>query len=148
MKMTTILPALLGATLMNAAAGEWDDWRDGRRVLVVRAGSPEDVTLRQQMAVLSAGPDGLAVRDVVVLQWAGEEDPKMWPSGVKALAASVLAARYAALRKAEWSVVLIGRDGDVKKAWDKVVPVEEVFAQIDAMPMGRREKQEREQGGR
>jgi hypothetical protein len=41
-------------------------------------------------------------------------------------------------------VLLIGRDGEVKVAWEAAVPLAEVFARIDAMPMGRREKEARE----
>ena len=35
--------------------------------------------------------------------------------------------------------VLIGKDGTVKKRWDKLPPVEEVFSLIDTMPMRQRE---------
>ena len=43
-------------------------------------------------------------------------------------------------------IILIGRDGGIKAAWDKVVPPDEIFAKIDAMPMGRAEKSARKSG--
>jgi hypothetical protein len=41
-------------------------------------------------------------------------------------------------------VLLIGRDGEVKVVWEVTVPLAELFVRIDAMPMGRREKEARE----
>jgi hypothetical protein len=52
------------------------------------------------------------------------------------------------LRTAEWRVLLIGRDGGVKVVWEVTVPLAELFVRIDAMPMGRREKEAREADAR
>lgn len=40
-------------------------------------------------------------------------------------------------------VALIGKDGDVKRVWEGVVPNKAIFATIDAMPMRRSEMKER-----
>lgn len=40
--------------------------------------------------------------------------------------------------------ILIGKDGTVKRVWQNIVPMDELFATIDAMPMRQREM--REQG--
>jgi hypothetical protein len=133
-------------TCMNLVADEWNDWRDGRRVLLVRSALPEDVRWKKQRTALSAQAQGLAVRDVVAVERTGEADLKVWPSGETVLGAALPQEIQAQLRSAAWKVLLIGRDGGIKSAWDKVVPPDEIFAKIDAMPMGRSEKQARESG--
>jgi len=133
-------------TCMNLSAEEWNDWRDGRRVLLVRAALPEDVRWKEQKTVLSAQTEDLAVRDVVVVEWTGEADLKVWRSGGRVLVTALPREIQAGLRDVAWKVLLIGRDGEIKSAWDKVVPPDEIFAKIDAMPMGRSEKQARESG--
>ena len=133
-------------TCMNLLAEEWNAWRDGRRVLLVRAALPEDIRLKEQKTILSAQTEGLAVRDVVVVEWTAETDPEVWPSGGRVLATMLPREIQAELRGVAWKVLLIGRDGGSKAAWDKVVPPDEIFAKIDAMPMGRSEKSARESG--
>lgn len=113
-------------------------------MLVVRAASPDDERLRQQEAALSAESNGLAVRDVLVVEWVGNRNPEVWLSDGKAIPADALAEIQPGLRTAAWCVLLVGRDGRAKVAWDKVVPTDEIFAQIDAMPMGQSEKRARE----
>ncbi len=135
---------IAAVTCMNLVADEWDEWRDGRRVLLVRAVSPEDVRLKRQPALLSAEAEGLAVRDVVVLKWMGEADCTVWPSGESVSVTALPRKIQAGLRNVAWKVLLIGRDGGVKVEWNKVVPPEQIFAKIDAMPMGRSEKRVRE----
>ncbi len=129
---------------MNAAADEWDEWRDGRRVLLVRVASPEDVRWKEQTALLSAEAEGLALRDVVVVEWTDEADLKVWPSGASVLMSVIPREIQDELRGVAWRVLLIGRDGGVKVEWNKVVPPDEIFAKIDAMPMGQSEKRARE----
>ena len=133
-------------TCMNLLAEEWNEWRDGRRVLLVRAAVPEDIRLKEQKTILSAQTEGQKLRDVVLVEWTGETDPKVWPSGGKVLATALPREIQAELRGVAWKVLLIGRDGGSKAAWEKVVPPDEIFAEIDAMPMGRSEKSARESG--
>lgn len=38
-----------------------------------------------------------------------------------------------------FTVVLVGKDGGVKKQWTRLVTIKEIFALIDAMPMRRSE---------
>jgi hypothetical protein len=133
-------------TCINLVADEWNEWREGRRVLLVRAALPEDVRWKEQKTVLSPQAEDLAVRDVVVVEWIGEADPEVWRSGGRVLVTALPREIQTTLRNVAWKVLLIGRDGGIKSAWDKVVPPDEIFAKIDAMPMGWSEKQERESG--
>jgi hypothetical protein len=133
-------------TCMNLVADEWNDWRDGRRVLLVRAALPEDVRWKEQRTALSTQAQGLEVRDVVVVEWNGEADPEVWRSGGRVLVTALPREIQDGLRSVAWKVLLIGRDGGIKAAWDKVVPPDKIFAKIDAMPMGQSEKRARESG--
>lgn len=75
--------------------------------------------------------------------WRGNGDPSEWPAGGKSFPAAIVARRFSDLKTANWRVALVGRDGEVKAVWERVVAADEIFARIDAMPMGRREKEER-----
>lgn len=144
MRRAARLAMLFCAAGMNASADDWDSWRDGRRVLLVRAASPDDPRFRQQEAVLAADPEGLALRDVLIVRWVGDGHPEVPLPDGKAVPADVVAGLSPGLRTAEWRVLLIGRDGEVKVVWAAAVPLAEVFAKIDAMPMGGLEKEARE----
>ena len=146
MNLWLLVLSIIVVTCMNLLAGEWNEWRDGRRVLLVRAALPEEVRLKEQKTVLSAQIEGLAVRDVMVVEWIGEADPKVLRSGGRVLVTALPREIQAELLSLAWKVLLIGRDGGIKAAWDKVVPPDEIFAKIDAMPMGRSEKSARESG--
>ncbi len=148
MRAALLLLSMVAAAWMSTRAGEWEDWRDGRRVLLVRAASPDDARLRQQEAALSADPEGLALRDVLVVRWVGDGNPEVPLPDGKAVPADIIAGLSPGLRTAEWRVLLIGRDGEVKVVWEAAVPLAEVFARIDAMPVGRREKEAREADAR
>jgi membrane-associated phospholipid phosphatase len=148
MRLITGFLAMAWASIMDTSASEWDRWRADRRVVVVHAGAADETRARHQLVALAADPGGLAVRDIVLLRSLGDEDPRAWPSGETAVSAAHLAGLYPALRKARWTVLLIGRDGEAKAIWHRPVSLAHIFAKIDAMPMGRREKQERERPSR
>lgn len=134
---------LLGVANMSFSADDWERWRDGCRVLLVRLASPDDARWREQIGALSENRRGLAERDVQVVVWEGERDPSEWPDGKRIFPAAAVVRRFSDLRPANWRVALIGRDGEVKAVWDRVVAADEIVARIDAMPMGRLEKEER-----
>lgn len=143
MKPVVLLAMFLGAAGMNVSAGDWERWRDGRRVLLVRAASRDDTRWDAQIAALSEKRQGLAERDVAVLLWEGSTGLSLWPDGGELFPASVMALRFPGMQPANWRVALVGRDGEVKAVWDCVVAAAGIFARIDAMPMGRLEKEER-----
>jgi len=124
----------------------WDKAKADHRVLVVRSVSAQDPRLADQRRRWLEQREGLAVRDVVVWEWIGDGDVRRWPDGVRLDVRDRLASLDSALAGAAWRVMLLGRDGEAKAAWDGVVEPSEVFGLIDAMPMGRREKAAREAG--
>ena len=143
MRAVFLLPALLGAAVMSASADDWERWRDGRRVLLVRLASPDEARWREQTVALSENRKGLAERDVQVVVWEGEGDASEWPDGEKISPAAAMGRRFPDFKPANWRVALIGRDGEVKAVWDRVVAADGIFARIDAMPVGRLEREER-----
>lgn len=101
-------------------------WR--ARPVVVFADSPNDPVFRQQMDLLAARSDDLAERDVIVII---DTDPS---------ARSDLRVR---LRPRGFSMVLIGKDGEVKlrkpAPWDG----REISRSIDKMPIRQQEVEDR-----
>lgn len=69
----------------------------------------------------------------VVLPSSAEEDGK--PSGLEP---ALLRRRYG-VRAGDFRVLLIGKDGGVKREARAPVSLESLFGQIDAMPMRRKE---------
>lgn len=140
--------ALFGAAGMSARADDWERWRDGRRVLILRTSSRNDARWVQQATTLSANREGLGQRDVVVVVWEGDRAPSEWPEDTEIPPAEAFLRHFTGLKPADWRVTLIGRDGRVKAEWDRPVATDELFVRIDSMPMGRLEMEKRRKTGR
>lgn len=115
-------PASLAATLQ---AARWQ-----RRVLLVYAPTPADADLRRQRQLLETARPALQARDVVVQE----------------VIASQLSApdrRYLHDRlgvpAAGFAVLLLGKDGGVKRRETAPLPPAALFSTIDAMPMRQQE---------
>ncbi|MGR3359827.1 MAG: DUF4174 domain-containing protein [Paracoccus sp. (in: a-proteobacteria)] len=81
----------------------------------------ERAPLAAQVLALTSEPAALAERDIVLLI----EGPGAGPLRDQA--------------GSGFAVLLIGKDGGVKRIWHEPVDPEDIFALIDAMPMRRRE---------
>ena len=105
-------------------------WKN--RVLVVFSDSERVHSTRQREVIDSDAP-GFAERDVVVLGLGGSgelyHDVNVDQPEVKG--------RYGV--EDGFMVLLIGKDGTVKRVWRRPVTASEVFELIDAMPMRRSE---------
>ncbi len=101
------------------------------RVLVVSAPSPGDAQLLAQDAALDAEPDGQAERELSVIRIVGTQAD----GGVDAQA---LRERLS-MPPDRFEVALVGKDGGVAHRQAHALPLAEVFARIDAMPMRRAE---------
>lgn len=100
-------------------------WRS--RVLVVSAPGAEDARLKAQRAALGPVRDGLAERQLVVMEAVG--------TGPEALALR----KRLGLPPGAFRAVLIGKDGGAKLVSEEPIPPQTLFATIDAMPMRRDE---------
>ena len=110
-------------------------WKN--RLVLLFAPSPEDTRYQEQKVVLEAARAGLEDRALVVFRlfvtsgYVGE----------KSLTQNEIASLRDRFEVAESAFVfiLIGKDGMVKRRAEEVVSIVDLFDQIDAMPMRRRE---------
>jgi len=127
-------------------AFELATWRGARRPLVVFAQNERDAKLQRQLAASRASRAGFIERDmelVVVYEDGGSL------AGERPLSkrdCEALRDRFRRERKGStngFTALLVGKDGGVKCTSYEPLASEELFAQIDDMPMRRRELRER-----
>jgi hypothetical protein len=147
-----ILALSFGALLAFASASaqptpmpfDPDAHRWEHRLLVAFAPSREHAALRAQREALAEHLPALRERDLLWVEvWAGGGDADGRP--LAAASAEQLRARYD-VPEGAFTVLLVGKDGGVKRRETAVVLPRDVFAQIDQMPMRRREMRERSDG--
>ncbi|SHK59370.1 DUF4174 domain-containing protein [Hymenobacter psychrotolerans] len=105
-----------------------------KRVLLLCAPSPNDADLRRQQQLLGPVRAGLDSRDLVVRE--------VIFSQLSTPDQQVLA-RQLGVAGSGFTVVLVGKDGGVKRRETRPVPPATLFSTIDTMPMRRQEMQER-----
>jgi NADH dehydrogenase [ubiquinone] 1 alpha subcomplex assembly factor 1 len=120
----------------------FDKYRWNYRVLVVSAPAGNDPDFRGQLAAIDAKRPAFEERDMLLVTLVGDGRSS---AGERTLAADEVATARAALaiREDSFAVRLIGKDGGVKLASEAPVPMDEVYALIDGMPMRQREMQDR-----
>lgn len=135
-----LILALLALILVSrpAAASTVAQMRDARRVLLVSAPDERDAALRTQRDALARGHEDVRSRDLTVVEIVGGT-----VSGASDRAAA-LRADYG-LPSDRFAVVLIGKDGGVKRRSAEPISVSSLNETIDAMPMGRAERLKRRQ---
>lgn len=123
-----------------------DALRDARRPLVVFAQSAQDPRAIKQLESARRDPAGLAEREItlVVVYKDGASFAGDRPLGARDVAA--LRDRFSRNRKGAadgFTALLVGKDGSVKRTAHAPLDADDLFAQIDQMPMRRREIRER-----
>ncbi|MEN0042042.1 MAG: DUF4174 domain-containing protein [Pseudomonadota bacterium] len=149
--MKQVIFALLAGFLMAvstsgpAAANPLADLQWEKRVLLLFAKSRSDASLDRQVDVLRDFRFELEDRDLIVLRTAGSEETRAAIGYVDLRRGSArqLRRRYVP-ESSRLTVVLIGKDGQEKQRWNRLVQPEEIFEVIDAMPMRQREMREAE----
>lgn len=81
----------------------------------------DEAQVRQQVASLHARPPALTDRDIIVFVDGPGAEPLRDRAGNG------------------FAVLLVGKDGGVKRIWNQPVDPQDIFAVIDAMPMRQRE---------
>ncbi len=105
-------------------------WRN--RILVVLS---DDVNeLNKQKDILVKFMDGLIDRDLIIFGYKNLEAPFIEDSQVE-----LNSIKEEFSLSQDDNVILIGKDGGVKKTWKTHVTSDELFRIIDSMPMRRRE---------
>ena len=120
------------------AAFELAQYRWTHRVLVVSAPAGDDANLAAVQNDLASNREAFADRDMVLVTLL---DSGASTAGDRELTEAEADAARAALDlpAGAFALRLIGKDGSVKLARDSAVPVQEIFALIDTMPMRQRE---------
>lgn len=95
-----------------------------QRPVIVFADSDRDPRFQKQVSALSARPDDMAERDVVILL---DTDP------------TVQSALRKTFRPRGFQILLLGKDGQIKLRRPHPITAEDLNRQIDRMPMRRRE---------
>lgn len=110
--------------MLPTAVTDLDAFRWKNRPVLLFAPSPDDPAYVEQSASFIAAAEGLLERDIVVLS---DTEPR----------------EDGALRRRfdvqGFEVLLVGKDGGVKLRKQTPISAEELFAEIDSMPMRRRE---------
>lgn len=124
-----------------AALMEDHQWQD--RVLLIFASNAENTELIQQVDNLSGMGAGLSARDLVVWKLLKDGAVSVDDSVSSGLSSQAFY-DYFAIKDAEFTVILLGKDGTEKLRRTQPVTSHGLFSLIDAMPMRQREM--REQG--
>ena len=133
----TVASTIGGAATMTTAAEPLERYRWQNRIIVVFADLAPRRAFDRQLALLAEDPDALAERDLIVVT---TDDDRVGISGAKPADPTPTDLRRAYdVPPDRFAVLLIGKDGGVKLRSDQPVPLADVNALIDTMPMRRRE---------
>lgn len=110
-----------------------------KRVLVVSAPSRNDRNLEGQQTELAATTEAFAERDMALVTLLDDavstaDDRELTPEEADATRTAL------GVQTGSFALWLIGKDGSVKFSSKKAVPMAEVYALIDTMPMRQRER--------
>ena len=119
-----------------------EHYRWKKRVLVISAPDQDDANLAKLRTDLASTHEEFADRDMVLVTLL---DNGTSAAGKRRLTESEAAAARAALgiQTGSFSLHLIGKDGSVKLSQESTVPLAEIYALIDTMPMRQGEMAER-----
>ena len=135
--MKLALLATLVAAVVSTAAAAAPEYRWSFRPLFVFAGDAADPSLVEQKRILSQARSGLMERDVVVVWAIGDRvSAELGPPPREPAVA--LRRRFGAEGQG-FRVVLVGKDGDVKRTSSAPLSAIGLFGTIDAMPMRKQE---------
>jgi hypothetical protein len=118
-------------------------WRN--RLLFLVAPSPADAEIAAQQSWLQQRQDAVLDRDLRVFQLFVEQgrvdDQVLAPDSVERLRARL------GLSEQDRLVILIGKDGGIKRRAALNTDLREIFLQIDGMPMRQEEMRAKKQAG-
>ncbi|MHC5853460.1 DUF4174 domain-containing protein [Nostoc sp.] len=114
-------------------------WKN--RVLLVFASSVDNYTYQQQMQLLQQYKSGFADRDLVLIQVLATDESYANRQPIDESSAAKLRERFG-VDKENFRVILVGKDGGIKRSDTTPVQAKAIFEEIDAMPMRQQEIQE------
>ncbi len=137
------LCCLLLMPLKACADSSLDGWLEQflwtHRPVVLFTPSANNPTYQSQLQVLNAHREGVRERDVVLIEVIGQDFVKLNGEAQLDLTSNRFRRHFAV--GAEFTFLLIGKDGTEKLRENSLVSVDTLFSTIDAMPMRQREMQ-------
>lgn len=121
----------------NLSSQKWQN-----RVLLVFAPSVDNPSYQQQMQLFDQHQNSFKDRDLVLVQVLATNKSYANRQLIDESSAANLRNRFR-VDKENFRVILVGKDGGVKRIDTTPVPATAIFEQIDAMPMRQQEMQER-----
>jgi hypothetical protein len=149
--MAVAMTALVAVTMLSACSSERSDasvdletyqWKN--RLLLIFAPSERHPALRELEDELRDQKAGVLDRDLIVITAAGSGAVRIGGRSASGEGAGALRDQFE-VPTGDYTVILIGKDGGEKLRGGAEVRLAQVFRLIDAMPMRRRELNEREQ---
>lgn len=117
----------------NLSSQKWQN-----RVLLVFAPSVDNHSYQQQMQLFNQHQNGFTDRDLVLVQVLATDKSYANGQPIDESSAANLRNRFG-VDKENFQVILVGKDGGVKRSDTKPVQAAAIFEQIDAMPMRQQE---------
>ena len=118
-----------GVASADPAPGSMQPYRDKNRIVLVAGPGMGDANIAAQRQVFQSHRAGFKERDLLFFEALGEP-------GARARAEFKLDGKH-------FTVLLIGKDGEVKVKSDKPLTADFLFGTIDAMPMRKEEMKRR-----
>lgn len=123
----------------NADAGRlFENYLWQKRLLVIFTPDSNNTPFQEQITELATDPAGLKERDILIWQITANKSVKVGETYKAHLASAPFYREYGVSEK-EFTVLLIGKDGEVKLQRDQPIQRDTLFETIDAMPMRQRE---------
>lgn len=109
-----------------------------KRPLLVFAADEGDARLQQQLADVEATRDRFDEREMVLIVVLGEGPSRVEENPLATADADALRASFE-VEPGAFALRLVGKDGGVKRRSGDAVPMDDLYRQIDAMPMRQEE---------
>ncbi len=122
----------------NLAPFDLAQYQWQNRLILLFAPSAEDARYQEQVAALEGARAGLNDRDLLVFHLFGAGSSHVGEESLTQEEVTGLRDRFDIDPNA-FTLILIGKDGTVKRRAEAVVGAQDLFDQINAMPMRRRE---------
>lgn len=121
---------------------DFDDFRADRRPLVLFAKDAEDAALQKQLTAIADARSGCDERDMAVVVVLAHGTSRAGDRQLTKAEAAELRDRFGR-KGGSFSLLLVGKDGGVKRRAEQPLAMRDIFAQVDRMPMRIREAQRR-----
>ncbi|MEM1118898.1 MAG: DUF4174 domain-containing protein [Bacteroidota bacterium] len=134
---------------MNLQAQNLQQHRWKNRLLLIKTESETSAKFQDQLANIKNENQSLAERKLVVYQFTGDNfelTDFREPASNKEGKMSTTLVKKLFRKEATFEVVLIGLDGGIKLRQTEVLPMKDLYAIIDGMPMRRQELSRRSSG--